>query len=95
MTEMVLCGGTSRITEGKPTVTDTHTPVSSASLAGLDDAALIAHTHGAWVSALTLNAFDQIRACQAEALRRGKPHLYDQAYIAFWLGTASSTLEAA
>ena len=95
MTETGLAAGTSLLREGNTAMTSTPSPAIAAELAGLSDEALIARTHDAWVAALTLNAFGEIRTCQAEALRRGKSHLYDQGYITFWLGTTSSAPEAA
>lgn len=95
MTEIVVCTGTSRMREGETNVTNTAHPTIAAQLSDLDDTALVAHTREAWIAALTRNEFDEIRACQGEALRRGKPHLYDQGYIEFWLGTAGPAPEAA
>ena len=86
----------------------TTTSISAANipLADLDDvglvaaprdawvAGLVAATRDAWVAGLTANAFDGIRDCQVEALRRGKPHLYDEGYIAFWVVLPSPSGEA-
>lgn len=55
-------------------------------LVGLPDDELVSTTRTAWLDALTTNTYAEVRACQAEALRRGKAHLYDQGYIQFWLG---------
>lgn len=97
MTETAHLVGTSpvRATEGESTtMTTTATSAANIPLADLDDAGLVAATRDAWVAGLTANAFDGIRDCQAEALRRGKPHLYDEGYIAFWVVLPSPSGEA-
>jgi len=86
MTEIVSFIGTSLQREGKPTMNRIISQPAECPLAGLGDAELVARTRHAWSDALTTNTFAEVRACQAEALRRGKAHLYDQGYIEFWLG---------
>lgn len=94
MTEIVAITGTSRIREGKTIVNNT-AAASAAPLADLGDDELVIETRTAWFTGLTSNSFAGIRDCQAEALRRGKPHLYDQGYIEFWLGIGAPASEAA
>lgn len=94
MTEMVAITGTSRIREGN-TIVNTTAAMAAAPLADLADDELVIETRTAWFAGLTKNTFAGIRECQAEALRRGKPHLYDQGYIEFWLGIGAAASEAA
>ena len=63
-------------------------------LSRLGDGELVARTRNAWLGAVTTNTFVEVRACQAEALRRGRVHLYDQGYIAFWLGIVAPAAAA-
>lgn len=94
MTEIVAIAGTSRTREGK-TIVNNAAAASAAPLADLGDAELVIETRTAWFTGLSSNTFAGIRECQAEALRRGKPHLYDQGYIEFWLGIGAAASEAA
>jgi len=84
VTEMLQLPGTSLQREGNPPMTTT-TPTAKRLLPDLSDDELVTKTRAAWLDALTSNSFWEIRACQAEALRRGKVHLYDQGYVQFWL----------
>lgn len=95
MTEIVAIAGTSLIREGKTIVNNTAAAASAAPLADLGDDELVIETRTAWFTGLSSNTFAGIRECQAEALRRGKPHLYDQGYIEFWLGIGATASEAA
>lgn len=94
MTETVFFIGTSLQREGKPTMNPITIEPAECPLAGLGDTELIARTRHAWFDALTTNTFAEVRACQAEALRRGRVHLYDQGYIEFWLGAVAPTAAA-
>lgn len=95
MTEISFFIGTSLQREGKPTMNPITIQSAECPLAGLGDTELVARIRHAWFDALTTNTFAEVRACQAEALRRGKAHLYDQGYIEFWLGIGIAASKAA
>lgn len=63
--------------------------IASTELTHLSDDELVEATRRAWIIGLTHNTFGSVRNCQNEAMRRNKVHLYDRAYIEFWIGIGS------
>ncbi len=54
-------------------------------LALMPDESLVSRTQAALNTALGSGCYQDVRACEDEARRRNKLHLYDRGYSEFWL----------